>query len=327
MWKSALRRAIYGSLTTKQKWEVDMPTFIEKLEAKWAEGKYVCVGLDPEFDRLPEELKCYALATKTEEEKAQCLAEHMIRIIAKTCDIAAAFKPNSAFYEHYGAAGWKALARVVAAAKQTGVPVILDAKRGDIGNTNEHYAVMAFDSLGADAITIHPYLGWEANKPFLDRADKGVIVLCRTSNPGAGEFQDYEVAVPPSPMPVYIETPDSKDMQRSLGGDAIHVPLYQRVASHVSDPEIWNYNGNCALVMGATYPEELYKVRRFAPDIPLLIPGIGKQGGDLEKTVMAAGHRFLINSSSGICLSPDPRAAAQLLHEEIQEARAKVGMR
>jgi orotidine-5'-phosphate decarboxylase len=154
-------------------------------------------------------------------------------------------------------------------------PVIMDAKLADIGNTNEGYVEFIFDYLGADAITVHPYLGSEAMKPFLDRAEKGVIVLCRTSNKGAGEFQDLDV-----------------------GG----MPLYQKVAHMIMDK--WNYNANCGVVVGATYPDELRKVRHIVGSMPILIPGIGAQGGDVKLTVEAGvdkeGKNAIINSSRGI---------------------------
>jgi orotidine-5'-phosphate decarboxylase len=297
-------------------------TFMSKLEAKWAEGKYVCVGLDPLASKVPEDLQGHAHVRGTDEDVAAALSEAMVRVIQATAHVAAAYKPNTAFYERYGSFGWKALERVVRHASQTGVPVILDAKRGDIGNTNEQYASMAFDSLGADAITIHPYLGYEANKPFLDRADKGIFVLCRTSNPGAGEFQDMLSAV----------SVDGKMTIEDLdGGDPVIATIanistfFERVSSHVADPDLWNYNQNCGLVTGATYPEEIRKVRTIAPDIPLLIPGVGKQGGSLEESVFWAKQRFLINSSSGIIFAGDPKAEAEKLHSEIQEALDLIG--
>lgn len=300
-------------------------TFLRMLETQALAGKHVCVGLDPTVEGLPEDLLGYARVRNDSESIAGCLGEAMVRVIKATHHIAAAFKPNTAPYERYGSHGWSALERVMRHARETGVPVILDAKRGDIGATNEHYAAMAFDHLGADAITIHPYLGWEANKPFLDRKDKGIFVLCRTSNIGAGEFQDYEVVVPPSGLPLYIEQPEG-DMRKSEGVDrGIQIPLYQRVASHVSDFERWNYNGNCGLVMGATYPEELSKVRRFAPDIPFLMPGFGKQGANLKTSLKAAGDGpYVANSSSGICHADDPGAAAEAFHEDIQSIHIKL---
>lgn len=286
-------------------------TFMEMLEAQWAEGKFLCVGLDPDFTLILEHHKT-PLTTE-----ANCLSLFLRKVINETKDIVAAYKPNTAFYESLGAAGFTMLEATIRYLKQTApsVPVILDCKRGDIGTTNNHYAKMSFDVMGADAITIHPYLGWEANRPFLNRADKGIFVLCRTSNPGAGEFQDIKM--------VLYDTSVSYDPHRP-GDCSVQVPLHRVVAEHVANPKTWNRYGNCGLVTGATYPAEIQLIREGAPDLPLLIPGIGKQGGDLEASVRAAGHRFLVNSSSGIIFADDPRAEALKLHQEIQGICAPV---
>ena len=218
------------------------------------------------------------------------------KIIDATKDVVCAYKPNTAFYEKYGIPGLSALYETIAYIHEVApdVPVILDAKRADIGNTNADYAEAAFEYLRADAITVHPYLGAEALAPFLDRANKGIIVLCRTSNPGAGEFQD---------LPVNGE------------------PLYRFVAHRVSSE--WNKNGNCALVVGATYPDELREVRGLVGDMPILIPGIGTQGGDLEKTVSAGkdsrGKGMIVNSSRGIIFaSPGDDFADAARHETVK---------
>lgn len=189
-------------------------------------------------------------------------------LVDATHDLVCAYKPNSAFYEAKGAEGIGLLKKNCEYIQQTypDIPIILDAKRGDIGSTNEAYAQYAFDYLGVDAVTLHPYLGREALKPFLKRKDKGCIILCRTSNPGAAEFQDA---------------------------------LYTTVAEHVVHE--WNTNGNCMLVVGAPYPNELSIVRRIVGDMTLLVPGIGVQGGDVEKTVKAGlnahGAGMIINAS------------------------------
>ncbi len=283
-------------------------SFMEIIEAQWVQGKHVCVGLDPDLQAFQ---KAYGSATPVN------LRLHLERIITNTAGVVACYKPNIAFFEADGVPGLQRLETIMKRIRSDapGVPVILDAKRGDIGNTNEHYARMAFDYFGADAITIHPYLGWEANKPFLDRADKGIFVLCRTSNPGSGTVQM-----------MFLEPPDaSLGLMQTDSNRAGCWPLYQEIARQFAEPEqVWNYNKNCGLVTGATYPDEISQVRAIAPDIPLLIPGVGKQGGDLRASVMAAKHRFIINSSSGIIFADDPLAEAEKLHGEIQAALAEL---
>lgn len=208
-------------------------------------------------------------------------------IINQTHDLVCAYKPNSAFYEAEGAKGIEELKRTCDYLRKNHpeIVIILDAKRADIGSTNEGYVKYAFDYLGVDAITIHPYLGSEAIKPFLERTDKGCIILVRTSNPGAGEFQDLKVG---------------------------EKPLYQIVAEKVS--KVWNKNGNCLMVCGATYPEELKNIRKIAPKLWFLVPGIGAQGGDIEKTVKAGlnknGDGIIVNSSRGIIFAKNPREEA-----------------
>ncbi len=179
------------------------------------------------------------------------------------------------------------------------IPVILDAKRADIGNTNEGYAKFAFDFLSADAITLHPYLGKEALKPFLERKERGIIILCRTSNSGAGEFQDLTIK---------------------------EKPLYKIIAENVTKD--WNYNGNCGLVVGATYPAELEIVRHIVGGMPILIPGIGVQGGDVEKTVKAGvdkeGLNAVINSSRGIIFASSNEDFAQKAREETEKLKNEI---
>lgn len=198
-------------------------------------------------------------------------------IVDATHDLVCAYKPNSAFYEARGAQGIEQLKATCTYIQKTypEVPIILDAKRGDIRSTNEEYARYAFDYINADAITLHPYLGREALQPFLDRKDKGCIILCKTSNPGAGEVQDVRVE---------------------------GRPLYQMIAEKVANE--WNTQGNCMLVVGASYPNELSIVRRIAGDMTFLVPGIGMQGGDIEKTVKAGinskGAGMIINASRSV---------------------------
>ncbi|MDE2258290.1 MAG: orotidine-5'-phosphate decarboxylase, partial [Xanthomonadaceae bacterium] len=185
-----------------------------------------------------------------------------------------------------------------------GVPVILDAKRGDIGSTAQHYAAEAFERYGADAVTVNPYLGRDSVQPFLDRADKGVIVLCRTSNPSARDLQDLIV-------------PDG------IGGNR---PLYQHVAQRVARD--WNANGNCALVVGATYPEELREVRALVGDMPILVPGVGAQGGDVEAVVRngrnTQGAGLIISSSRAILYAGSGEDFAAAARREAQKLREAI---
>ncbi len=250
-----------------------MRNFMEMLRAKWAEGKFVCVGLDSELEKIPKGV------TETSETPVITFNRN---IIQATRLVACAYKPNIAFYADRGEEGLKDLIATISIIKEQApdVPVILDCKRADIGNTNRGYVKEAFDIIGADAVTVNPYFGEEALQPFLECGDKGVIVLCRTSNKGAAEFQNLSVMV-----------------------EGVFTPLYSRVAYQVC--KHWNKLGNCALVVGATAPDELACVRSIVGNgFPILIPGIGKQGGDLEKTVNAGkdnnGQGMIINSSSGI---------------------------
>lgn len=272
--------------------------FISKLEHLWSEKKFLCVGLDPELTKIPQSVKT--------ENIVDSLVTFNKAIIDATADIVCAFKPNAAFYEAYGADGFTALQQTIAYIKETHpeIPVIFDAKRGDIGNTNNGYATSAFDYFQADALTVQPYLGKEANEVFLNRKDKGIIVLVKTSNKGSGEFQDMLVG-------------DEK------------TPLYQLIAKNIADN--WNTNGNCAIVVGATYPEELKKVREIVGDLPILIPGVGAQGGDLTASVQngknSKGTGIIISTSRAVLYASNDvnyaqaaREEAEHLHNEIKES-------
>jgi len=221
-----------------------------------------------------------------------------VHIINQTHDLVCAYKLNSAFYEASGDRGVKQLKLTCGYLKENypRIPIILDAKRADIGSTNEAHIGYAFDYVGADAITLHPYLGQEALQPFLDLKDKGLFILCRTSNPGAAEFQDLKH--------------DGK-------------PLWQIVAERVSQD--WNRNRNCMLVVGATYPRELKQIRQIVGDMTLLIPGIGTQGGDIKATVTAGKNSqkagMIINSSRGIIFAPNPRQVTLQLQHDINQYR------
>ena len=270
--------------------------FRQMLETQWSRGNFVCVGLDSEFGKIPESAR--RSGNECDVSVANTVVAFNHAIVEATKDIVCAYKPNVAFYEAHGDEGIGALQRTIADihAIAPDVPVILDAKRADIGNTNAGYVDAAFGFLRADAITVHPYLGAEALQPFLARAEKGVIVLCRTSNPGAGEFQDL-----------------------SVNGE----PLYRFVARRVASE--WNKNRNCALVVGATYPDELREVRGLIGDMPILIPGIGAQGGDVEKTVSAGkdsrGYGMIINSSRGIIFASKGADFAEAARRETEKLR------
>lgn len=257
----------------------------------------LCVGLDPHLADLPEPTAAAAL-------------DFSLRLVEQTAPYAAAFKPNAAFFEQFGAAGWEALRRLIEAIQQQSqrlgsiIPVILDAKRGDISSTAEAYAASAFDSLGAHCLTINPYLGKDSLDPFLTRPEKGVFLLCKTSNPGAGDLQDLLVSDPRQPA-------------------APAEPLYLRVARLA---QTWNTRNNLGLVVGATQPEALARVRAAAPNLWILAPGVGAQGGDLE-TALGAGLRpdgkgLLLPVSRGLSRAQNPALAAAEFRDTVLHMRA-----
>lgn len=276
-----------------------MPAFVEKLlGAARRNQSLLCIGLDPEPARLPACLRS----------EADPILAFNRAIIEATADLVCAYKPNLGFYEALGQAGLEALAKTLAVIPKD-VPVIGDAKRGDVGHTMHAYARALFDHFGFDAVTASPYLGLEALEPLLARADRGVFVLCRTSNPGAREFQDLVVTPGPGEEPV---------------------PLYLAVAKGVAAVD---RHGNAGLVVGATYPEELRRVRRVAPKLPILIPGVGAQAGDLERSVRFGcderGEKAIINSArqiiyaaAGNDFAAAARGAALALREEINRFRS-----
>lgn len=304
-------------------------TFVEMLKNRWQKvNSMVCVGLDSDYSQVPEPVR------------AKSISETMINfnwgIISTTREFVCAYKPNIAFYEDQWLEGLKALEETMFYIREwaQGIPIILDAKRTDIGNTNKGYAKMAFDVLGADAITVNPYFGGEALKPFLDRADKGIIVLCRTSNPGAKKFQDIKVYLDDISDGAIDEAANffAHDRGAEDEGNGLFIRLYELVAYKAANE--WNKNGNICLVVGATYPEELKRVRKIVGDMPILVPGIGAQKGDLEATVKAgmdsAGFGMIINSSRGIIFASKgddfAEAAgreAKKLRDQINEIRAR----
>lgn len=258
--------------------------FIDKLSAATTTNdSLLCVGLDPDVARFPQ-----AIQQEDDAIFVFCKA-----IIDATASLACAFKPQIAYFAALGAEDQ--LEAVCDYLKQhhPQIPIVLDAKRGDIGATAEQYAREAFERYRADAVTVNPYMGFDSVAPYLEWKDRGAIVLCRTSNPGGSDLQFMQV--------------DGK-------------PLYQHVARMVS--EKWNTNGQCGLVVGATFPQELAQVRAIVGDMPLLVPGIGAQGGDIEATVKAgrtaAGKGMMINSSRAI-LYAQPKAS-----EDFSAAAARV---
>lgn len=269
-----------------------MSAMVAKIEARARQvNSLLCVGLDSAFERLPHRFR--------EAELPQFAFNRWI--IEQTHPYVAAYKPNVAFYEAQGQQGLASLAATARYLREQhpDLLTICDAKRGDIGSTNAGYVTAIFDTLGFDAVTLSPYLGREALEPFLAREDRACIILCRTSNPGAAEFQDLIV-----------------------GGR----PLWWIVAEHVRRD--WNAHGNCMLVAGATYPDELRAIRAVAGEMTLLVPGIGAQGGDLEATVRAglnrAGLGLIINSSRGVIFADDPAAEARALRDRVNAIRDDV---
>ncbi len=265
--------------------------FIDKLSAAWTKNNsMLCVGLDPDLARFPDAYKL----------KPDAIFAFCKEIIDATADLACSFKPQIAYFAALGAE--RQLEQICAyiRASYPDIPLILDAKRGDIGATAHQYAREAYERYGADAVTVNPYMGSDSVEPYMEWSDRGVIILCRTSNPGGSDLQ-------------FLTTHG--------------MPLYQHVARLVADK--WNRNGQCALVVGATFPEELAQVRAIVGDMPLLVPGIGAQGGDIEATVKAGktagGTGMMINSSRAILYatpqgSEDFVAAARRVALETRDA-------
>lgn len=266
--------------------------FTEKLaEAVKQNDSLLCVGLDPDPSLMP-------IANVADFNKA---------IIEATSDLVCCYKPNIAFYEALGAEGMEALHMTIRNIPDH-IPVILDAKRGDIGNTSAAYARAVFDELGADAMTVNPWGGKDAVEPFYEYADKGIIVWCRSSNPSAGDFQDQIVEY-----------------------EGVKRPLWQVVALKSME---WNIHGNIGIVMGATYPEQLKQARQICPTMPILIPGVGAQDGSLRESVLAgvtaAGDGAIISASRGVLYASRAadyalaaRAAATTLRYQINQCRPK----
>jgi len=241
-------------------------SFLARLQSRWREGgSLVCVGLDPEIERFPQSIAS----------QPSPIFRFNQAIIDATADLVCAYKPQFAHYAAYEAEDQLERTIEYIHLRHPGIPVILDAKRGDVGHTARRYALEAFERYGADAVTVNPYLGTDALEPFLAYHDRGVLVLCRTSNAGARDLQDLQS--------------DGR-------------PLYQHVAALAAAR--WNAAGNCGLVVGATYPRELAAVRAIAGEMPVLVPGIGAQGGDVAGVVEcgqnARGEGLIMSSSRDI---------------------------
>jgi len=270
-----------------------MESFFSFLEKRVDDSSsLLCVGLDPHIPDLKEPSAASALRF--------CLT-----LVKQTARYAAAFKPNAAFFEVFGAEGWTALKQVIEAIQEESsrlgsmIPIILDAKRSDIASTAEAYAQSAFEQLGVNCITLNPYLGKDSIDPFIQNSEKGVFLLCKTSNPGSGDLQD-----------MHLEN---------------GLMLYEHVATLAQG---WNTKNNIGLVVGATHPEALARVRAAAPDLWFLSPGIGAQGGELESALKTGlrqdGKGMLIPISRGISRAENPAKAAAELRDSMLDLRAAV---
>jgi len=263
--------------------------FVEKLvAASRTNQSLLCIGLDPDPELMP----------NTD------IFQFNREIIDATSDLVCAYKPNLAFYEALGIEGLRAMKKTVTCVPEE-VPVIGDAKRGDIASSSKAYARAMFETFGFDAITVNPYLGYDSIAPFIDYADKGIFILCKTSNPGASDFQES----------LYLE-PGSSNSTR---------PLFELVALKALE---WNTRGNIGLVVGATHPKQLRRIRQLCPEVPLLIPGIGTQGGDLAATVRygvdANGEKAIINCARQILYASRERDFALAARNEALKLREEI---
>lgn len=268
-----------------------METFFTSLEKRVADSSsLLCIGLDPHIPDLKKPNAASAL-------------DFCLTLIRQTAPYAAAFKPNAAFFEVFGAEGWTALKQVIEAIREESdrlgsrIPVILDAKRGDIASTAEAYAQSAFETLGADCITLNPYLGKDSLDPFIQNPEKGVFLLCKTSNTGSTDLQDLLI------LPSGFDSP---------------MPLYLYVAQM---SQKWNENNNIGIVVGATHPQIMSNIRASAPDLWFLSPGVGAQGGELELALKSGfredGRGILLPVSRAIARSQNPAKAAAELRDQI----------
>jgi orotidine-5'-phosphate decarboxylase len=266
-----------------------MTFLIKLLEAGRRNHSLLCVGLDPDPARIPARLRA-----TPDPVYAFCAA-----IVEATADLVCAFKPNIAFFEALGTYGHATLRHVIDAVPRD-VPVIVDAKRGDMGSTAVAYASSLFEVLGADAVTLNPYLGSDSLAPFLRYVDRGCLLVCKTSNPGSADLQDLRLA----------------------SGE----PFYMEVARRAQTD--WNANGNAGLVVGATYPDQLRMVRELCPELPILVPGVGAQGGDPMLAVRAAvdrqGERAIVSASRSILFAADGDDFAEAARRETLRLREEL---
>ena len=278
----------------------------------------LCVGLDSDFAKIPKKFLPRPSGYGQGKNKFPQFEFNKF-IIKETHQYTAAFKMNSAFYEARGDKGIQELKMTMDYLRKhhRDIFTICDAKRADIGNTNNGYVTAIFDWLGFDAVTLHPYLGQEAVQPFLDRKDKMSIILCRTSNPGAREFQDLKIKGKPL-WQVVAERVSLGHRTATLG---------RRPTGEPGEAKNWNKNKNCMLVVGATYPKEMKKIRSIVGDMTFLVPGVGTQGGDLKAVLKNGLNKkgknknlgLIINSSRSIIFSRNPKKEAQKLCEEIRK--------
>jgi uridine monophosphate synthetase len=284
-------------------------TFLEKRVDDCS--SLLCIGLDPHVNDLSAPTAASAL-------------DFCLNLVKQTSRYAAAFKPNAAFFEVFGADGWTALKDVIAAIQEESnrmgsmIPVILDAKRGDIASTAEAYARSAFENLGAHCITLSPYLGKDSIDPFIQKSEKGVFLLCKTSNPGSGDLQDLMVTLDDRPSTM-------EENSSSIVHGPSSVPVYEHVAKLAQQ---WNTKNNIGLVVGATHVEATKRVRAAAPDLWFLAPGVGAQGGELESALKAGlrkdGKGMLIPVSRGIARAEKPGLAAAELRDQILQIKSEL---
>ena len=264
--------------------------FIKKLEQCWqSNNSLLCVGLDPNWEKIPQHIK----------KQPDAIFEFCKAIIDATHDLVCSYKPQIAYFAGLEAEDQLAKTLDYLRGNYPHIPIILDSKRGDIGSTASMYAKEAFERFQTDAVTVNPYMGHDSAQPFLDYADKGVILLCRTSNPGAKDIQDLEIE---------------------------GQPIYEKVATMIS--KSWNTNNNCCIVVGATWPEQMKKLRVICGDMPFLVPGVGAQGGDVEALVKAGqtenGRGLMINSSRAVLYASGGVDFAQAARKVALETRDEI---